>query len=69
MSNKRIDLPVNWIDGMKVNKNQFIATDNNNAQQVKDTYLTFITPFNYGLLLHPKGNTAPLNIVIDIDNQ
>ncbi len=69
MNNKRIDLPVNWIDGMKVNKNHFIATDNNIAQQVKNTYLSFITPFNYGLLLHPEGNIAPLNIVIDIDNQ
>ncbi len=69
MDNKRIDLPVNWIDGMKVNKNHFIATDNNIAQQVRNTYLSFITPFNYGLLLQSEGNVTPLKIIIDIDNQ
>ncbi len=69
MDNKRIDLPVNWIDGMKVNRNHFIATDNNIAQQVKNTYLSFINPFNYGLLLQQEGDNDPVNIVIDIDNQ
>ena len=69
MDNKRIDLPVNWIDGMKVNKNHFIATDYNITQQVKNTYLSFINPFNYGLLLQQEGDIDPLNIIIDIDNQ
>ncbi|MEN8115742.1 MAG: hypothetical protein ABFS16_02110 [Bacteroidota bacterium] len=69
MENKRVDLPVNWIDGMKINKDHFIATDNNITQQIKDTYLSFINPFNYGLLLQDESNNDSLKIIIDIDNQ
>ncbi|MCF6333257.1 MAG: hypothetical protein L3J11_08230 [Draconibacterium sp.] len=69
MDNEKINLPVNWIDGMKVNKNHFIATDNNIAQQVKNTYLSFINPFNYGILLQQEANLNPLKIFVDIDNQ
>jgi hypothetical protein len=69
MNNNRIDLPVNWIDGMKINKDHFIATDYNIIQQVRNAYLSFITPFNYGLLLQHEAATAPISIVVDIDNQ
>lgn len=69
MDNKKINLPVNWIDGMKINKDHFIASDNNIVQQVKNTYLSFINPFNYGILLQQEANLNPLKIFIDIDNQ
>ncbi len=66
---KNINLPVNWIDGMKINKDHFIATDKNITQQVKNIYASFITPFNYGILLQNNGEAEPLNIYTDIDNQ
>jgi len=69
MDKKRIDLPVNWIDGMKINKDHFIATDNNITQQIRNTYLSFINPFNYGILLQSQTDSNSLNILIDIDNQ
>ena len=62
-------LPVNWIDGMKINKEHFIATDKSVSNQVINTYEAFINPYNYGLILQTSGNTKELNIVIDIDNQ
>ncbi len=69
MNNNRIDLPVNWIDGMKINKDHFIATDYSVVQQVRNAYLSFITPYNYGLLLQRGVTTAPVSIIVDIDNQ
>jgi hypothetical protein len=69
MDNNRIDLPVNWIDGMKINKDHFIATDYSIIQQVRNAYLSFINPFNYGLLLQRGVTTAPISIVVDIDGQ
>ena len=69
MYKEHADLPVNWIDGMKINKNHFIATDLNIRQQVKNTYLSFVNPYNYGLLLQNNTQTNGLNLVLDIDNQ
>ncbi|NQU55438.1 MAG: hypothetical protein HQ522_23215 [Bacteroidetes bacterium] len=66
---KKINLPVNWNDGMKINKNHFIETDNYISQQVKSIYSAFTNPLNYGILLQQEGNINPLNIYIDIDNQ
>lgn len=69
MDNKRICHPVNWIDGMKVNKNHFISTDNNIASQVRNVYSTIINPFNYGLLLQKEENATQVKILTDIDGQ
>jgi hypothetical protein len=69
MSKEQANLPVNWIDGMKINKNHFIATDLSIRQQVRNTYLSFINPYNYGLLLRNNTQTEGANIVLDIDNQ
>lgn len=69
MHKNNVHLPVNWIDGMKINKNHFIATDLNIGQQVQNTYLSFVNPYNYGLLLQNNTRSSGLNIVLDIDNQ
>lgn len=61
--------PVNWIDGMKINKDHFIATDLNINQQAVNTYLAFVNPFNYGLLLQNNLSTNKVSIVLDIDAQ
>ena len=69
MDNSTLNLPVNWMDGMKVNKDHFIATDKNTISQVKNIYTSFLTPFNYGLLLQNEGNPNPVKIHTAIDNQ
>lgn len=42
--------PVNWVDGMKLSSNHFIATDQFNQDFVRDANSVFINHFNYGLL-------------------
>lgn len=69
MDNKKVNLPVNWIDGMKVNKDHFISTDNNFIAQTKNIYSSFLNPFNYGILLQSEEYKNPARINIDIDNQ
>jgi hypothetical protein len=69
MNNKKTNLPVNWIDGMKVNKDHFISTDNNLIAQTKNIYSSFLNPFNYGILLQSEEYKNPARIHIDIDNQ
>lgn len=69
MDNTKINLPVNWIDGMKVNKGHFISTDNSFIEQIRNVYSSFLNPFNYGLLLRNETRNNPVKIQIDIDNQ
>ncbi|WP_346860079.1 hypothetical protein [uncultured Draconibacterium sp.] len=69
MKSDNPNLPVNWIDGMKINKNHFIATDLNVGQQIRNTYSSFINPYNYGLLLQNSAQKEGPNVVLDIDNQ
>ncbi len=69
MGNQEKNLPVNWIDGMKVNKNHFISTDHAVAGKLQAVNASFITPFNYGLLSRKWGGEAPVKIISDIDGQ
>lgn len=69
MNNKNTNLPVNWIDGMKVNKDHFISTDNNITSQARNIYSSFLNPFNYGILLQNEEHKNPVKIYIDIDGQ
>ena len=69
MDKTTFNLPVNWMDGMKVNKEHFIATDNHVTRQVKSIYSSFMNPYNYGLLRLNEGNPNPVKIHIAIDNQ
>ena len=67
MYNKLNAHPVNWIDGMKVNKNHFIATDHATQDGMRDIAQSLMTPFEYGLL--PNDETDPISVSITIDNQ
>jgi hypothetical protein len=60
---------VNWVDGMKINKNHFISIENAAMDRIKDAIACGLNDNNYGLLpsLNDKGN--PLKIVLTIDNQ
>lgn len=61
-------LPVNWTDGMKINKTHFIAQDNAVNQYVAQLAGSFLHDFNYGLLPPPGGGTA-LKLFLSTDNQ
>ena len=60
---------VNWVDGMKINKNHFIHQENAYSDQIKDAIGLGIHKNNYGLLPPYPGRGSPLKIVLNIDNQ
>ena len=43
-------LPVNWVDGMKINKSHFIAEADAMAYQVAQNTSCMLNELNYGLL-------------------
>lgn len=61
-------LPVNWVDGMKINKTHFIAQFNANTYQQALGLSAFVTNINYGLV--PDSNTGnSVKIFVSVDNQ
>jgi len=59
-------LPVNWIDGMKINKSHFLSMQDNYTDILRDTAGSFLTPINYGLL--PQSSvreSVKISLVID----
>lgn len=63
MIEKLTYLPVNWIDGMKINKNHFISVQNFISDSVKDSVGVHTSLINYGLL--PVQDSIKLNLIID----
>lgn len=59
---------VNWIDGMKINKNHFIEADNASTQFAQLISSKDINAVNYGLLPGIGGDEA-VNIVFSMDGQ
>lgn len=55
-------LPVNWIDGMKVSKDNFIDTDNHYHDTIRDLASLFLTNHNFGLLPSPRGSRAVFDL-------
>ena len=60
---------VNWVDGMKINKEHFISMDHSVTERLADARLSAIHRFNYGLLAAREGEDAPLRLNLSIDNQ
>jgi hypothetical protein len=52
---------VNWIDGMSVNHNNFIDTENYFIDSIRDTASISVNTFNFGLLPPLKGSGAQLS--------
>ncbi len=62
-------LPVNWVDGMKINKNHFIATQDYVSDSLRDVRGGFLTAINYGLLpMQGTGQSVKINMSIDNHN-
>jgi hypothetical protein len=62
-------LPVNWADGMKINKEHFIATDRNVIQWLQNAQSRVLNPYNYGLTLPVSDGDISLKITVNLDNQ
>lgn len=62
-------LPVNWVDGMKINKQHFIAERNALQQQIIFSGGSHITEINYGLLPAIAREHKPFKIFVSLDNQ
>jgi hypothetical protein len=61
--------PVNWIDGMKINKDHFIAQDNATADALHDTAALNLSPLKYGIVPPSAAGEDNFNVKISLDNQ
>jgi len=58
---------INWIDGMKLNKDHFIGLDKWISDNLRDNMCMHLTDYNYGLLESGGDAYSSLNILINID--
>lgn len=60
---------VNWIDGMKINKNHFISSDNFHIEQTHISRRVFLTENNFGILPSSDKNNYPfeLKLILEAD--
>ncbi|HYH14966.1 MAG TPA: hypothetical protein VD794_07095 [Flavisolibacter sp.] len=61
--------PVNWIDGMKINKDHFIAQDHAVKNALHDTAALSLSPQRYGLLPPTAQGENTFRAKISLDNQ
>src|SRR5690348_17163053 len=54
--------PVNWLDGMKINKEHFRQTENAFQDLIRDSIADRLNHFNYGLL-HSKESSFHLQLL------
>jgi hypothetical protein len=58
---------INWIDGMKLNKDHLVGLDNWIVDGLRDNACMQMTDFNYGLLEGTGENDSSLKLMINID--
>ena len=58
---------INWIDGMKLNKDHFVGLDNWIIDGLRDNACMQMTDFNYGLLESDGNIDSTLKLMINID--
>ncbi len=59
--------PVNWVDGMKLNKDHFALSESAMLDAMRDVNNQRITSFNFGLLPAMPGVDRSLDYTVDID--
>lgn len=69
MQSNDVFLPVNWADGMKINKTHFIAQDNAFTWRQAHTVSSFLNEHNYGLLPVIDRHHASAKLFLSIDNE
>lgn len=62
-------LPVNWTDGMKINKSHFVAQDNAYKYQLAQNTAGVLNEYNYGLLPSLGNASKGVKIFLSLDNQ
>ena len=60
--------PVNWADGMLIDKQHFIDHDNALYDQVRDGLAQNMTNFNYGLLTPLQGEDKSLQLWVNVED-
>lgn len=63
------NLPVNWIDGMKINKSHFIAQDDAWRDALNDVASLNVSHLKFGILPPSSAGEENFNVKISIDNQ
>lgn len=58
---------VNWIDGMKINREHFVSEQNASLARLRDVAALGLTPFNYGILPPLPNTRSGLDIQIVSD--
>jgi hypothetical protein len=69
MKNNLTYHPVNWVDGMKINKDHFIAQDNATRNAFFDASSLSLSPVRFGILPALTDNDDNYNVRIVMDNQ
>jgi hypothetical protein len=62
-------LPVNWMDGMKINKTHFIAQNNAFTYQMAQGMGSLLNGYNYGLLPNTHNSGNDLKLFVSANNQ
>ncbi|MDB2606703.1 type VI secretion system baseplate subunit TssK [Zobellia sp.] len=60
---------INWINGMKINKNHFVTMEDATLEMVNKANENTITPINYGLLPQFSDQESALDVLISVDGQ
>lgn len=58
-------LPVNWVDGMKISKQQFLDLENSLLDQVRDANSLALNDYNFGILPAPEPGRDSLSIDVN----
>ena len=61
--------PVNWIEGMKINKNHFIELQDNFEDTIRDTRNLIVNQMYYGLLNTSQNSPFQFSIFIDTHSE
>jgi len=69
MRDQQKHFPVNWIDGMKINKNHFIEQDNAWADALQGIAAQQLSPLRFGVIPASVAGEETFNIKIAYDNQ
>lgn len=69
MRDNKKHFPVNWIDGMKINKTHFIDQDNACIDALQQVASLSLSPVSYGILPPSVTGEDVFNVRISYDNQ
>ncbi|WP_118974063.1 type VI secretion system baseplate subunit TssK [Taibaiella koreensis] len=69
MRSQRKYFPVNWMDGMKINKDHFIAQDNAWQDALSDMATLCLSPLRYGVMPPSAAGEDTFHVKLSLDNQ